>query len=51
MKTSETDVSNFDEEFTKEVAADSLVTNRMTSTMEAQSAFVGFTYKQESLPK
>lgn len=39
------DVSNFDEEFTRETAADSLVTSRMTNTMEEKSVFQGFTYK------
>lgn len=44
ISTSETDVSNFDEEFTKEEAHDSLVVSNMTSTMVEKSAFVGFTY-------
>ena len=38
------DVSNFDEEFTKEEPYDSLVTNKLTKTMEEKSAFEGFTY-------
>lgn len=38
------DVSNFDEEFTKEAPLDSVVTNKMTTSMERKSAFHGFTY-------
>ena len=40
------DVSNFDDDFTREAAKDSLVTEKekMTSTMEEKSAFVGFSY-------
>ena len=41
----ESDVSNFDEEFTREAATDSLVTSAMTDTMEKKSVFQNFTYK------
>lgn len=41
---SETDVRNFDREFTSETAADSLVVSAMTSTMQEKSNFEGFTY-------
>ena len=48
----EIDVRNFDEEFTVELAKDSLVTEveKMTSTMEEKSAFVGFSYMPAPLP-
>jgi serum/glucocorticoid-regulated kinase 2 len=42
--TSQTDVRNFDTEFTNEQAADSLVVSRMTETMQEKSNFEGFTY-------
>jgi len=41
----ESDVSNFDVEFTRETAQDSLVMHAMTRTMEEKSAFQNFTYK------
>ena len=40
----DTDVRNFDTEFTKEKAADSLVVSHMTGTMQEQSKFGGFTF-------
>ncbi len=40
----ETDVSNFDVEFTREPPQDSLVTNRLTRSAEEKSRFHGFTY-------
>jgi len=43
--TNETDVRNFDYEFTSEVAGDSLVTTHMTNTMQEKSNFEGFTYQ------
>ncbi len=43
--TSETDVRNFDYEFTSEPAGDSLVTTHMTNTMVEKSNFEGFTYQ------
>ena len=46
-----TDVSNFDEEFTKEVPLDSLVTNKLTRSAEERSAFHGFTYTDGNKPK
>jgi hypothetical protein len=42
---SESDVRNFDAEFTNENAADSMVTTHMTETMEEKSKFEGFTYQ------
>lgn len=47
VSSDESDVSNFDEEFTRETAQDSLVTHKMTSTMEEKSVFQNFTYKPE----
>lgn len=44
---SETDVRNFDREFTSEAAQDSLVVSAMTSTMQEKSNFQGFTYLPE----
>lgn len=41
---SETDVRNFDREFTSEAAMDSLVVSNMTSTMQEKTAFEGFSY-------
>ena len=41
----EADVSNFDPEFTKEVAADSLVATHMSETMQEKTNFEGFTYQ------
>lgn len=43
--TSQTDVRNFDKEFTSEPAADSMVVSHMTETMQEKSNFEGFTYK------
>ena len=40
----ETDVRNFDFEFTNERAVDSVVTNHLTGTMAAKSDFENFTY-------
>ena len=45
--TSQTDVRNFDTEFTNEQAADSLVVSRMTETMQQKSNFEGFTYEND----
>lgn len=42
---SESDVSNFDPEFTKEKAADSVVVSHMTETMQEKSNFENFTYQ------
>lgn len=44
---SATDVTNFDKEFTEEVAADSMVTSHMSGTMQEKSNFQGFTYQGE----
>lgn len=41
---SETDVRNFDREFTSEAAMDSLVVSNMTGTMLEKTQFDGFTY-------
>mmetsp|Transcript_19492 Transcript_19492/g.18822 ORF Transcript_19492/g.18822 Transcript_19492/m.18822 type:complete len:443 (+) Transcript_19492:190-1518(+) len=49
--TSETDVRNFDTEFTNEQAADSLVVSRMTETMQQKSNFEGFTYENDNRMK
>ena len=46
--TSQTDVRNFDTEFTNEQAADSLVVSRMTETMQQKSNFEGFTYENDN---
>ncbi|CAK9251137.1 unnamed protein product, partial [Sphagnum jensenii] len=43
--TSDTDVRNFDHEFTSEPAGDSLVTTHMTNTMVEKSNFEGFTFQ------
>lgn len=43
--TSQTDVSNFDKEFTSEPAADSMVVSHMSQTMQEKTNFEGFTYK------
>ena len=42
---SQTDVKNFDAEFTNEKAADSMVHSAMSETMQEKSNFEGFTYK------
>ena len=42
---SETDVGNFDPEFTSEVPADSLVTTHMSETMQEKSNFQDFTFQ------
>jgi serum/glucocorticoid-regulated kinase 2 len=42
--TSETDVRNFDKEFTSEPAADSMVVSHMSQTMQEKTTFEGFTY-------
>jgi serum/glucocorticoid-regulated kinase 2 len=44
---SDTDVRNFDAEFTSENAADSMVTTHMTETMEEKTKFEGFTFQGE----
>lgn len=44
---SQTDVSNFDEEFTSETAADSMVVTHLSETMQEKTKFEGFTYKGE----
>ena len=41
----QTDVSNFDKEFTSEVAADSMVVTHLSETMQEKAKFEGFTYK------
>ena len=46
--TSQSDVRNFDTEFTNEQAADSLVVSRMTETMQQKSNFEGFTYENDN---
>ena len=46
--TSDTDVRNFDQEFTSEPAGDSLVTTHMTNTMQEKSNFEGFTFQGDS---
>lgn len=48
VATSDTDVRNFDKEFTSERAADSMVTSHMSETMQEKSNFVGFTYKGDA---
>jgi hypothetical protein len=45
---SKTDVSNFDKEFTSEVAADSMVVSHMSETMQEKTAFEGFTYQGDT---
>ena len=45
----ETDVRNFDREFTSEAAMDSLVVSNMTATMQEKSNFEGFTYTPEGI--
>ena len=42
---SEADVSNFDPEFTREQAADSVVVSHMSATLQEKTAFEGFTYE------
>jgi serum/glucocorticoid-regulated kinase 2 len=42
--TSQTDVSNFDNEFTSEAATDSMVISHMSETMQDKTKFEGFTY-------
>lgn len=42
-----TDVRNFDTEFTKEKAADSMVDSKMSESMVEKTNFVGFTYKPD----
>ena len=42
---SETDVRNFDTEFTSEQAADSFVASHMSGTMMEKTNFEGFTYQ------
>lgn len=49
--TSETDVRNFDKEFTNETAVDSMVVSHMTETMVEKSNFEGFTYKGDNKMK
>ena len=46
--TSQSDVRNFDTEFTNEPAADSLVVSRMTETMQQKSNFEGFTFENDA---
>lgn len=48
---SETDVRNFDTEFTREIPADSLVSHAMSDTMQVRSNFEGFTFQQSNEPK
>ena len=45
---SETDVSNFDAEFTREAPGDSLVVTHMSETMKEKSNFDGFTYRGDN---
>jgi hypothetical protein len=45
--TSETDVRNFDKEFTSEPAADSMVVSHMSQTMRDKTTFEGFTYRAD----
>jgi hypothetical protein len=45
--TSQTDVRNFDKEFTDEFAADSPMVCQMTETMQEKSNFVGFTFEND----
>jgi len=45
--TSQTDVRNFDKEFTSEPAGDSLIESHMSETMVEKTKFEGFTYKGE----
>lgn len=46
--TSQTDVRNFDKEFTSEPAADSMVVSHMSQTMQEKTNFEGFTYKGDN---
>lgn len=46
--TSQTDVRNFDKEFTSEPAADSMVVSHMSETMQEKAVFEGFTYKGDN---
>ena len=45
--TSDTDVRNFDKEFTDEFAADSPMVCQMTETMQEKSNFIGFTFEND----
>lgn len=45
MMRSNSDVQNFDQEFTRERAVDSVVTNLMSETLEAKTRFEGFTFE------
>lgn len=45
--TSQTDVSNFDRVFTEQNAADSMVVQHMTDSMQEKSKFDGFTYQND----
>ena len=47
-QSSDTDVRNFDAEFTRERAVDSVVVETLTSTQAAKSNFENFTYKGEA---
>jgi hypothetical protein len=47
--TSQTDVSNFDAEFTSEAAADSMVVSHMSETMQDKTKFEGFTYQPSKM--
>ena len=49
--TSQSDVRNFDTEFTNELATDSLVVSRMTETMVQKSNFEGFTFENDTRMK
>lgn len=51
IASSPTDVSNFDKEFTNEVAHDSMVVSHMSSTLQDKSQFANFTYVQENKMK
>lgn len=45
LKQNDKDVSNFDEEFTSQPAADSMVVSHMSESMQDKTTFVGFTYE------
>ena len=49
--TSQSDVRNFDTEFTNEQATDSFVVSKMTETMQQKSNFEGFTFENDSRMK
>ncbi len=51
IATSQTDVRNFDREFTNEPAADSMVTSHMSETMKEKSNFEDFTYRGDNKMK